>query len=234
MSNQSRPRETRAKRASLADFLPKPLKALAIRFDKSPLDSVEALTEFTRTRASYVAQTSLYGYLKTRMGTQYRDFFEDETFSGSIRIAAVKLFVSCQGDLTIYAVALAGRDGRLTATDSAALAAHCFRLGLHRALTDIPNDMVPEEAMDAFALRSAETLWANAAEGAAAFLGSQKDIIRFAPVVDEFKELDEEIVSNSIRFRWRDVREQLRKRIDAERVCQDWLSHNAETASPRA
>jgi hypothetical protein len=65
-------------------------------------------------------------------------------------------------------------------------------------------------------------LWANAAKGEAAFSGSAGDLIRFAPIIEEFKKLDEEIVRNSIRFRWLDVRAQLKKRLDAGSVCADW------------
>lgn len=219
--------------AALADRLPKSLKALAIRFDRGQIDTVEALTEFARTRSSYVAQTSMYGYLRTRMGTSYREYFQDEVFSASLRVAAVNLFVSCMGDLTVYAVAIAGRESRLGPPHAAALARHCFKHGMQRALADVPPEAVPADALEAFARRSVEVHWANAAEGAAAFAGSEKDIVRFAPVIEEFKALDQEIVSNSIRFRWRDVREQLRKRIDAERVCDDWLSLSDAAAPPK-
>ncbi|HSM19907.1 MAG TPA: hypothetical protein VK844_06015 [Hyphomicrobiales bacterium] len=218
--------------ASLTALLPKPLKALAIRFDRSPIDTVEKLTEFVRTRASYVAQTSLYGYLKTRMGTRFPEFFEDEVFSASIRMAAAKLFVSCLGDLTVFAVAVAGRDGRLEASEAAALAQQCFEQAMELTLVDQPPENVPDDALEAFRARTDATIWANAAQGADAFAGSEQDILRFAPVVDEFKRLDREIVSNSIRFRWRDVREQLRKRIDADRVCADWRRRAGEPAVP--
>lgn len=217
--------------AALTALLPKPLKALAIRFDRSPIDGVDLLTEFVRTRASYVAQTSLYGYLKTRMGTRYPQFFEDEVFSTSIRMASVKLFVSCLGDLTVYAVALTGCDRRLGADEAAAMATHCFRSGMERALAGIAAELVPPDAVGNFGNRAAETHWANAAHGLVAFAGSEQDIIRFAPVVDEFKALDREIVQNSIRYRWRDIREQLRKRIDPEGICDDWQSRSPEPAA---
>jgi len=217
--------------AALATFLPKPLRGLAIRFDRSPIDTVELLIEFVRTRASYVAQTSLYGYLKARMGTRFPILFQDDVFSSSIRIAAVKLFVSCLGDLTVYAVAIASRDRRIGVPEAAALASHCFRHGMERGLAGIPPELVPANAVADFEGRAASTLWANAAQGTTAFAGSEKDIVRFAPVVDEFKALDEGIVSNSIRFRWGDVREQLRKRIDVDRVCDDWRDRNSDPAA---
>ena len=42
--------------------------------------------------------------------------------------------------------------------------------------------------------------------------------MRLAPVVDELKEFDEPIVLNSVRFRWQEVRRELRKALDAEAV----------------
>nr|MBA3323896.1 hypothetical protein [Paracoccaceae bacterium] len=67
-------------------------------------------------------------------------------------------------------------------------------------------------------------LWAGAAHGMEVFAGSAEDVIRFAPVSDQFKALDHEIVRNSIRFRWIDVREQLGRRLDPPPVCADWRS----------
>ena len=96
----------------LISKMPKPLKALAVRFDNSPIIEVEQLSDFLQTRSAYVAQTSLYGYLKTRMGTSFRQYFEDDAFSQSIRIAAIKVYESCLADLTIFAVGLIATDER--------------------------------------------------------------------------------------------------------------------------
>ena len=52
----------------------------------------------------------------------------------------------------------------------------------------------------------AATDWAAAAAGEAAFAGSAADLVRVAPVAEEFKALDRPIVRNSMRFRWREVR----------------------------
>lgn len=186
------------------------------RFERHRLDTPERLADFLRTRASYVAQTSLYGYLKTRMGTSYRVYFEDDTFSASIRMAAVKLFLSCLADLTVFAAALCERDGPLPPDGAAALAQHCFRRAAEKGLADTGTGAVPAETLERFDLRLRATDWpAAAADGRHAFAGSEADLVRFAPVIDEYKELDREIVMNSIRFRWRDVRDQLRRRIDA-------------------
>jgi hypothetical protein len=219
---------------NITSLLPKPLKSLAIRFDRSPIKSVESLAEFSRTRSSYVAQTSLYGYLKARMGTRFPSFFEDEVFSVSIRESAAQLFVSCLGDMTIYAIAIAAKGDRLDDNDATDLAQHCFKIGLERTLADLDTDLVPSDAVMVFQTRARQTEWAPSANGRHAFAGSERDLVLFAPVVDEFKKLDKEIVSNSIRFRWRDVREQLRRRIDEEHVCGDWqrLATSSRASEP--
>lgn len=201
--------------------LPKPLRALAIRFDKSPIETVDGVTEFVRTRSAYVGQTALYGYLKTRMGTKFRQYFEDDVFSKSIREAAIKVFVSCLADLTIFAVSLAGKENALTPEESAALARRCFHDAINRTLPDEDREQIPVDLLTRFDGRIATTDWASAAIGESAFAGSARDLVRFAPVVDEFKTLDRDIVSNSIRFRWRDVRQQLRKRMNCDAVCAD-------------
>jgi hypothetical protein len=214
--------------AYLAEWLPKSLKSLAVRFDRSPISTVEALSEFNRTRAAYIAQTSMFGYLKTRMGTQFPTFFADEVFSRSIRAASAKLFVSCLGDVTTFAAGLCA-DGA-GPEQTRALAEHCFARGFALTLADLDDEFVPTNAEAEFATRAAHTDWHHAARSFNAFAGSEQDIVRFAPVVDAFKALDGEIVSNSIRFRWRDVREQLRRRINADGICADWRDLTAAAA----
>ena len=206
----------------VAALLPGPLKALAERFDRSPIDSVETLTHFVQTRSAYVAQTALYGYLKTRMGTRYRDLFQDEVFAGSIRLAAIRVFVSSLGDLTVFAVAVARERGELGADEAAALARGCFDEAMRRVLDGEDPGAIPMDMAADFHGRVEAVRWRDAAAGENAFAGSAADLVRFAPVIDEFKELDSEIVSNSIRFRWRDVRAQFRRRVDGPALCRAW------------
>lgn len=198
------------------------------RFDQNSLDNVASIARFVRTRSAYIAQTSLYGYLKTRMGTSFRRHFEDEAFSRVIRTSAVRLFVACLSDLTIFAVATVARDSDIGAEDCAALARHCFKDAMSEGIGEEDWGSVPQDAWQHFDERVAATIWPNAAVGEAAFAGSVDAIIRLAPVIEEFKALDEQIVRNSIRFRWRDVRERLRKRIDGPAVVRDWRRLAAE------
>ncbi len=198
-------------------------KVFANRFDQSPIDTVEALTHFLQTRSAYIAQTSLFGYLKTRMGTRFPEFFQDKVFSATIQASAARIFTSCLSDLTVFSMVESGAIERMEQEQAAALARHCYRAALEQGLADIDGEELSSEALVAFDQRAAETSWTQEGPREQLFTGSERDLVRYAPVVEEFKELDKEIVSNSIRFRWRDVRDQLRKRLDGEALCRDWL-----------
>lgn len=195
---------------------------LTIRFDKRPIQSPGALVEFLGSRAAYVAQTSLYGYLKTRIGTRYPEVFQDQAFAASIDIAKWQIFAACLADLTIFAVANVARGDKLESRDAEALARSCFEGALREAGSDPDSGVDIAETVSAFASRAEATDWTAAALGEAAFRQSPAALVEWAPVVKEFKEMDREIVTNSIRFRWRDVRDQMRRRVDGEALSRQW------------
>ncbi len=209
---------------SLLQTLSGPFKSIAERFDRTPIESVENLHLFARTRASFVAQTSLFGYLKARMGTQFREYFTDDIFAQAIQESSVKVFVSCLSDLTVYVVANVADSGRLTRTEAEAMARQCFDLGMRGGLVDIDRKMVPADARERFEQRLRETDWSAATAGDVAFALSPGDLTRFAPVIDDFKKLDRKIVATSIGNKWREVRTSFRDRAVPDRIAIDWRS----------
>ena len=173
---------------------------------EGPIDSAEALGRFIDERASFLAQTSLYGYLQTRAGMRYPELFDDDAFVASINVAKWQLWLDCLSDLAVYA---------------------CSRIAQHRpdetprlasALTEVVDEVLvhvgtPPEAGPEFRAhaervraRVARTDWLAVGPDEAAFTESPAGIVRWAPVKDELKVLDEEIVRNSVRFRWQAVR----------------------------
>ena len=190
-----------------------------IRFDKSPIQNVDNLVVFIQTRSAYVGQTSLYGYLKTRMGTRYRQVFEDDKFLPSINKAKWRTYGACLSDLTVFAAALTGSENRLKTNEISDLARKCFEAAVQQTFVGPEADEIRAEIVESFEDRINRTHWPNAAIGENAFTSSPKVLLDSAPIADELKAQDVEIVTNSIRFRWRDVREQLRKRIDRQAIC---------------
>ena len=56
------------------------------------------LQKFIQQRSAHVTQTTLYGYLKTRIGVKYTAMVEDEVFSKSINIAKWNIYMIAIAD----------------------------------------------------------------------------------------------------------------------------------------
>jgi hypothetical protein len=191
---------------------------LGLTRDKAPIDSVAALTQFLASRAAYVAQKTLYGYVKTRMGTRYVAMFADEKIAASITIAKLNVFAACLSDLTVYAAAAvlpAGDAGR-------ALAQHCYAQALRAQTEAAPSAFSTQDAIGDFARRLALTDWRGRARQPENFSESPRALVRWAPIAENLKKLDSEIVENSVKFSWRDIRDDFNKRLDAAAVAADW------------
>jgi hypothetical protein len=189
-------------------------------FQPGPIATVEAMAYFVQTRSAFVAQTALFGYLKERMGTSYPRYFEDEVFSVSIRQAQMRVYTACSADLAVFAAAMTATGAGLADEKTKRLARICFDRALRNRGREL--EVEPSAEIERFHERTNRTVWRQAAIGENAFIESPPELIAAAPVMDEYKSLDEEIVVNSIRFRWRDIREQLRKRLDAAAIREDF------------
>lgn len=181
-----------------------------------PVQDKESLKDFFNTRASFIAQTSLYGYLRTRAGTRYPELFDDDYFVNSINIAKWQVWLACLSDLAVFAGGLLMKSPQADEEKIGIL--------IKDAVGEILKETgLPEEAGDKFKENADHVLqrlsltdWQNVTDDEQPFSHSPQALLEWAPVVDEFKQLDEEIVINSVRFRWQKVRQDLRKALDAE------------------
>jgi len=183
------------------------------RRDHAPIADVAVLGEFVASSSAYIAQRTLFSYVKTRMGTRYPLMFENSTIIESLNMAKVRVAEACLSDLSIFAAGNVAEPG-----EAAALARHIYDRGLRELAAASFGPDNPDE----FERRLAITDWADAAREADNFTASPRALLRWAPIADDLKRHDAEIVQNSIRYAWRDIREQFRRRIDAPRVEADW------------
>ena len=91
-----------------------------------------------------------------------------------------------------------------------------------RSLDDNCPPVIMTQAKNNFINRSQITIWANAAIGENAFSLSPKTLANSSPVTEEFQELDREIVLNSVRFRWNNIREEFQKRYNRDKILDSW------------
>lgn len=207
-------------------FLPEFAARLMIRRDSGPIDSVEALSTFVSTRSAFVAQKTLYGYLKTRMGTRYPSMFEDDVFVSSIDIAKMHVFAACLSDLALFAASRALEDESADKSAYRDLALHCFRRGLRENEEQSLGieGFSPVEALAEFERRLAFHDWDSSLPAPELFTASPAALYEWAPIAPQLKRDDKEIVQNSIKFTWRDVRVQLDKRVDPAAIAADLTS----------
>jgi len=218
-----RERSDESARVSWADLRPAKLWAtvrsyigLGREATAEAIDTPEAMARFLEQRASFVAQTSLYGYLRTRAGMRYPELFDDDPFVVSINIAKWHVWLDCLADLAVYAGSrLAQRAPRAIPTVARMIVTAVDDV-LARAGT--PAEAGAEFAAHADRVRDrlARTDWLAVGPDESAFTASPASLVRWAPVMDELKQLDEEIVRNSVRFRWQEVRREFARHLDAE------------------
>jgi hypothetical protein len=185
-----------------------------------PVNDRAALRRFLETRASYIAQTSLYGYLRTRAGMIYPQLFDNDAYVQSINIAKWHLWLACLSDLSVYA-------GGLLTQRSPAASIEIGKFMPQLVATILQDTGIPKDAGEDFAAHAARVQarlagcqWENIRDDETAFTESPTALIHWAPVIDTLKQLDEEIVRNSVRFRWQEMRRHLRQHLDAEAVLQ--------------
>ena len=179
------------------------------------IGDVAALLGFINSRSSRVAQISLYGYLRTRAGARYPELFEREDMLAAINIAKWQIWLQCVGDLTLYCGCLLYKNNNW----SAALLQQRSGEWLEQLFDEVGT---PDEAGAEFAPRRAELLarvasadWQQLSQAGeeACFEASLTAMVHWSPIADELKQYDTEIIRNSIRFRWQEVRAYAREHL---------------------
>ena len=212
-----------------ASYIGMALKALMFWRRPPPVATVADLVGYVETRSKFVAQTSLFGYIRTRVGTRYAALMEDDTFVHSVNIAKWEIWLACVCDFAAYGAAQLAAYG--------ATAAEMQALAIHIVDTATDNEAIPTERPQgfddikaAFARRAEATDWPAMSRGDAAFQTSMDALVEWAPIADELKVHDVDIVKNSLRGRWKKVRDQLAQILEPQAVLADWR-HGATTSA---
>ncbi len=203
----------------MRNFLGEFFGRLSIRRDSAPLRTIADVEEFVTTRSAFVAQKTLYGYVKTRMGTRYPSMFEDDVFAHSINIAKMHVFAACLSDMSVFATAHALEAMPADPALRRRTALAFYRRGLSDNPNDAPSEFSPDEAVREFESRIAQMDWKGEARDRSVFTESPRALYRWAPIADELKRQDADIIANSISFTWSEIRQRYLRRLDANAVA---------------
>ena len=168
-----------------------------IRNKINPINNIDDLKKFIKERSSLVTQTTLYGYLKTRMGLKYTMMFTDDIFLDSVNKSKWRIYSEAVGDLTLFTCSYLFNTNNFNKEIIQNI--YYDILNSERA-NNLPENIL-EESKNKFEERIKLVNVSNYFE-IEPFKNSGEALYHWAPVADELKVLDKEIVLNSIKNKW--------------------------------
>ena len=172
-----------------------PVKKLTDKFKS--INSIQHLESFIEERSAHVTQTTLYGYIKTRMGFKHTLMFEDKAFLESMDIAKWNIYVVALADCTFYTFSYLINKKNLKENK----AKEIFLKILEKQRYNGLSSKIYNEGKLEFELRFKEIDW-NTYHQNDPFKMSGSALYKWSPIADNLKTLDKEIVLNSIKFKW--------------------------------
>ena len=176
---------------------------------KKNLSSLDDIEEFIQTKSSWVTQVTLYGYLKTRMGTRYVLHFENDEFMKSVNLAKWNIYIVALQDLTFFVFSYLKSNMNYQDTNKAQ---EIFLKILDDETTNKMPQSIIEEAKNKFEERYKNINWDIYCNDLP-FNLSALSLYKWAPIADELKTLDRKIVLNSVILKWDVVKKEFKERI---------------------
>tara|TARA_B100000963_G_C22461012_1_gene595646 strand:- start:234 stop:821 length:588 start_codon:yes stop_codon:yes gene_type:complete len=161
------------------------------------IKSKSDLQKFIQQRSAHVTQTTLYGYLKTRIGVKYTAMVDDDVFSKSINIAKWNIYMVAIADCTFYTFSYLTCEKNLKENDCKKI----FFEIIEKEKANGLSDEVYQKAKQDFLTRY-EKIDLNKYYLDNPFKESCLALFNWAPIADELKNLDKEIVLNSMQLKW--------------------------------
>ena len=181
-----------------------PYKKIASKF--STINSENDLRNFIQERSAHVTQTTLYGYLKTRMGHKFALMVQDEEFSKSINLAKWNIYMVALADCTFFVFSYLISEKNLQKKNF-------NEMFLNIIDSEKKNGLSEEIYIKAKAefFRRAETVDFKKYYLEEPFKESGLALFYWSPIADALKDLDKKIVLNSIKLKWNLVVEEFKK-----------------------
>ncbi len=172
-----------------------PYEKISKKFSK--INSEGDLAIFIKEKSAFVTQSTLYGYLKTRMGLKQNLMFTDDIFVDSVNKAKWNIFSEAVTDLTFFSISLLNKKYNIDNLDPNKIYETILE---NEILNGLPKDMCGKykakfkEKLNDFDIKEYSSN--------NPFNNSCNALFHWAPIADELKELDKEVVINSIKNKW--------------------------------
>ena len=177
---------------------------------KKKISNLDELEKFIQSKSAWVTQVTLYGYLKTRMGTRYVLHFENDEFMKSVNLAKWNIYAVALQDLTFFSFSYLKSNLNYQGLDKAKEV--FFKILDDEITNKMPLDII-EEAKKNFNERFKNINW-ESYHGDLPFNPSALSLYKWAPIAEELKSLDRKIVLNSMILKWDIIRKEFEELIE--------------------
>ena len=176
---------------------------------KTKISNLDDLEDFIQSKSAWVTQVTLYGYLKTRMGTRYVLHFENDKFMASVNLAKWNIYAVALQDLTFFIFSYLKNNSNYQEADKAKEI--FLKILDDETINKMPLDII-EEAKKNFNERLQNINW-DTYYNDLPFNPSALSLYKWAPIAEELKQLDRKIVLNSVILKWDIVRKEFKERV---------------------
>ena len=177
---------------------------------KKKIKNLDDLENFIQTKSAWVTQVTLYGYLKTRMGTRYVLHFENDEFMTSVNLAKWNIYAVSLQDLTLFTFSYLKAHYHYNEINNVK---EIFFENLDDEISNkMPLEIV-EKAKNTFDERLQKVNWENYYKDLP-FNPSALSLYEWAPIAQDLKNLDRKIVLNSVILKWDIVKKEFEERIN--------------------
>ena len=176
---------------------------------KKKLSNLDELENFIQSKSAWVTQVTLYGYLKTRMGTRYVLHFENDKFMSSVNLAKWNIYSVALQDLIFFTFSYL--KNILNYQDTSKAKEIFLQILDDETTNKMPLDII-EKAKKNFDERLQDINW-DTYYNNLPFNQSALSLYKWAPIADELKILDRKIVLNSVILKWDVVKKEFKERI---------------------
>ena len=166
--------------------------------------NIDILQDYIQRKSAFITQETLFGYLKTRIGTNYVKMYENNDFVVSINIAKWNIYLIAIQDMLFFTFSYLYAKNRYQNTEDAKI---LFQKILDKELQEkdhpLPSDIY-QKRLKQFEERIQNISWMTYYKEDP-FKTSSESLHYWAPVADELKNLDKAIVINSMQLKWQNI-----------------------------
>jgi len=177
---------------------------------KKKIRNLNDLENFIQTKSAWVSQVTLYGYLKTRMGTRYVLHFDNDEFMQSVNQAKWNIYAVALQDLIFFVFSYLKVNSNFQ--DFGKAKEIYINILDDETSNNMPLEII-EDAKKTFEDRFNLVKW-DSYYNDLPFNLSAISLYKWAPIAEELKSLDRKIVLNSVILKWDIVKKEFKDRIE--------------------